>query len=234
MRVCPKCKALNDDWQFCSDCGTVLGRAVVAAPIPTPAPRHYWKEIGISLGLAVPVLFLMASKNSYTEKPSPNPPQNQHERQDVAAPVKLPKPKLPAWTYERYEDEMGRKRSLAIPRPTSTLSFDFPYAGEQTPKLMIRKSHMGTEILLEIERGQFICHVGSGCVVEVRFDDGPVTSYLAGGPSDYSSTLIFIKNAQTFIAKMKMAKAVRIEATFYNQGSKTMSFDVEGFDATRL
>ncbi len=133
------------------------------------------------------------------------------------------------WSYSTDEDQMGRKRSFAHVTSTNTLSFDFPYNGSQHGTLTIRKSaRYGTEAMVRIERGQFLCGIDE-CTVNVRFDSGPIHQYSVSEPSDHSTTTLFLSNGPGFVAQLRKAKTVRVEATFYQEGSHTLEFNVEGF-----
>jgi hypothetical protein len=131
------------------------------------------------------------------------------------------------WEYWTHQDSMGRKRSNASVDSTNTLSFGFPYQGWQHGTLALRKSP-GLDALIRIERGQFICGY-PGCSVNVRFDDGPIQRFLASEPDDHSTTTLFLLgNERRFAAQLLKAKAVHIEATFYQEGSQILDFNVEG------
>ncbi len=113
---------------------------------------------------------------------------------------------------------------------TNELTFDFPYGGPQHSILTLRKHvRHGKDVLLQIERGQFLCHIRS-CSVTVRFDDANGQSFSATEPSDSDSTLLFIEPFDKFYASMLKAKRVRFEATFFQQGNRTLEFDVSGFE----
>jgi len=145
-----------------------------------------------------------------------------------SVPEAHPEPTSP-WVYTSDEDTMGRKRSFAEVVSTNTLDFGFPYQGSQHGTLTIRKSaRSGTEVMISIERGQFLCGVDE-CAVNVRFDDGPIQEFSAGEPSDHSTTVLFIEGQTRFTAHLRRAKTLRVEATFYQEGSQTLEFNVEGF-----
>ena len=132
------------------------------------------------------------------------------------------------WEYSNTEDTMGRKKSFAHVTSENTLNFDFPYRGPQHGTLTIRSSAgWGTEATIHIERGQFLCGIDR-CSVNVRFDDGPVWEYSATGPADHSTTILFIDGAPEFVSCVRKAKFVRIEATFFQQGTQIAEFNVEG------
>lgn len=124
---------------------------------------------------------------------------------------------------------MGRTRSFARVTSIDTLLFGFPYQGAQHGILTIRKApQWGLNIILSIERGQFVCN-SQTCTVNVRFDKGPVRHFAATGPSDYSTTVLFLQNERRFLSLMQKARTVDIEATFFQEGSQTFQFNVEGF-----
>jgi hypothetical protein len=132
------------------------------------------------------------------------------------------------WTYSNEEDKMGRKRSYAYLSSTNTLDFGFPYQGSQYGRIMIRKSATGTDALVEIEKGQFVCGIEE-CTLQVRFASGPVHRYSGREPADHSTTVLFIGNAPGFVAQLQRAKIVRIEATFYQEGLQVIEFNVDGY-----
>jgi hypothetical protein len=124
---------------------------------------------------------------------------------------------------------MGRKRSFASVTSTNTLSFDFPYQGIQHGTLVIRKAaESGTNVIVRIERGQFLCPLDD-CTVNVRFDAGRIQQFSASGPTDHSTTTLFLENEARFVSQLRRAKVFRVEATFYQHGSQTLEFNVEGF-----
>ncbi|WP_233881015.1 zinc ribbon domain-containing protein [Paraburkholderia flagellata] len=148
------------------------------------------------------------------------------------APVSVSTPiSLANWHYEQREDEMQKgMNKFAAVSSTNELTFGFPYSGAQHAQLALRKHvRYGKDVMLQIERGQFLCHIRS-CTVTVRFDDGNGQKFTATGPSDNSSTVLFIEPFNKFYAAMVKAKRVRIEATFFHEGDRTMDFDVSDFD----
>jgi hypothetical protein len=124
---------------------------------------------------------------------------------------------------------MGRALSFATVESTNTLEFGSPYEGAQHGRLTIRKkSGHGTDVYIAIEKGQFLCGVEE-CTVNARFDEGPIRRFTAVPPSDNSTTVLFIEDATDFIAALHGAKTVTIEATFYQEGSQGLEFNIEGF-----
>jgi hypothetical protein len=133
------------------------------------------------------------------------------------------------WGYSAQRDSMGRTRSVARVTSVNTLSFGSSGQEPQHGTLTVRRSaEWGLNILLGIERGQFLCS-GKTCTVGVRFDSGPVRQFKATGPADYSTTVLFLQNEQRFLSQMRKAHTVHIEATFFQEGLQTFEFNVEGF-----
>jgi hypothetical protein len=117
---------------------------------------------------------------------------------------------------------------------TNTVEFGFPYTGVQHAALTLRThSRLGKDVILNIERGQFLCRSYEDCTILVRFDDQKAQNYSAVGAPDNSTETIFIRNYSRFIGSMQKAKTVRIAAEIYQQGSPVFEFDVSGFDASK-
>jgi hypothetical protein len=139
------------------------------------------------------------------------------------------------WNYSQIEDKMGKGTSyFAMVTSTNALDFDFPYSGPQHATLTLRTHpRHGKDLILRIERGQFLCHSFDDCSVLVRFDDGQAQKYSASPPADNSTEQIFIQNYSRFVGNMLKAKRVRISTKVYHEGEPVMEFDVSDFDASR-
>jgi hypothetical protein len=133
------------------------------------------------------------------------------------------------WSYSEDEDKMeGRKQFYATNTSTNEVEFEFPYDGGSTFDIIIRNLGKRNEVLLTVSKGQFMTSIGSSDNVKVKFDDEKPVNYSYNSAADASSDVIFINNSQSFIAKLKTAKKVMIECTFFDAGRKIMEFDVEG------
>ncbi|WP_157596112.1 hypothetical protein [Plesiocystis pacifica] len=135
------------------------------------------------------------------------------------------------WLYDMRADPMGGTVSLAAVQSSNMFDFDFPYQGTQQATLMVRHES-GTDIILSIERGQFTCALG--CSVMVRFDDGKTERWRAVGPSDHSTESIFLRRESSFMKKLKKARTLRIEAEFFQEGTRVLEFPVARFDPSKL
>jgi hypothetical protein len=111
---------------------------------------------------------------------------------------------------------------------SNTLNSAFPYQGEQHGVLAVRRRSGALNVILSIKQGQFVCGFNN-CDINVRFDSGPVKRFSASEPSDHSTTALFISGESAFVAALRKAKVVRIEALFYQEGLKVLEFNVEGF-----
>jgi hypothetical protein len=135
------------------------------------------------------------------------------------------------WKYRDWRDGMGRRHWMATVASANTLEFGFPYAGRQHASLCIRSQHQDLleDVFLTIERGQFLCGL-RGCSVNVKFDDQPIRSFDAVEAEDHSTTVLFLQEPAAFIAQLRKAKRVRIEALFFREGMRTADFRTAGFE----
>lgn len=140
------------------------------------------------------------------------------------------------WAYRSSEDPMtGKPWTTAEVTSSNTHEFDRPYSQPQHATLTIRKHPQhGSDVILSIERGQLLCRSYSGCRVLVRFDNDKPRTYQATGPSDNSTTLLFILGYADFVRRMGSADLVRIQAEVYQVGSPAWEFDVSGYDPSKL
>ncbi len=74
--------------------------------------------------------------------------------------------------------------------------------------------------------------VYSSCRLRVRFDEGRMQRWSAGGPSDHNTTG-FIRNHHRFVQRMRNAKILRIQPEIYQAGAPVFEFYVGGFDYDR-
>lgn len=140
-----------------------------------------------------------------------------------------PPPSPVNWDYNESTEEMADgKIKTAVAYSENEIEFKFPYQGPQKGTLMLRKHpRYGKDAILQIERGQFLCH-SDDCSVNVRFDSGKTLNFSAAEPSDNSSDTLFISNYSRFLNNLKKAKKVYIEAEFFHEGNQVFEFDVAG------
>lgn len=133
------------------------------------------------------------------------------------------------WNYEESQDSMGRGTiKNAFVKSLNQVEFDFPYKGPQRATLQLRiHPKYGKDVILSIDRGQFLCGI-DGCSVNVRFGSGKPVAYRVSEPADHSTTHLFIGSYEQFSANTKKVGRVSIEAQFFQQGNRVFEFDVTG------
>lgn len=134
------------------------------------------------------------------------------------------------WTYSERKDPMTDEVvQTAITKSKNAFEFGSPYGGRQRASLMIRfRAEDQFEVLLLIERGQFMCSI-SDCTIGVRFDDQKATPWMASESTTGDPEILFLNSAQRFVQKLAGAQRVLIEAYFYQEGRRVIEFGVGGF-----
>jgi hypothetical protein len=172
----------------------------------------------------------VSKQTAPVKKQVENPPSNQTTpvKKQVENPPNPIKP-MENWTYFESDYEMGRgKIKQAGTKSTNTLSFNFPYQGPQQGVLGLRiHPKYGKDVILSIEKGQFLTGI-DGCNVLVRFDDDQPITFWAKPAADHSTTMVFLNNYQQFVTNLKRAKKVKIEAPYYQEGNQILEFNVDG------
>lgn len=139
------------------------------------------------------------------------------------------------WSYIKATDELsGRDYRLATLRSSNTFVLEFPYAGEQHGTLTLRHHpKMGRDVLVEIERGQILCHIND-CRVEIAFDDKPPRNLQAAEPESRESTTVFLPTPQRFFKEIAAAKEMRVRLVMFNHPPVTLTFKVQHLDLKAL
>ena len=152
-----------------------------------------------------------------------------------AASPTTPPPLATQWSYNASMDGMTSKTSrYASITSSNTVSFGFPYTGEQHGRLLVRNHpRYGQDVLFSVDKGQILCS-SMDCEVTVRFDEGAPSRWSATEPADNSTETIFLDNARGFRQRLAKAKVLRIEVPFYQEGSHTFIFNVAGYDPKAL
>lgn len=223
----------------CGECGREVSTEAAAcpgcgAPIKPPQPQtnkpgclgQLLRGTLFALLLIIGVVWWIAST---IDTP---PARTTASTPRVSTPTAPAQPVGPApWArYSRKDEMSGKNFTVAAVESQNTVRFGFPYEGEQRATLTIREKHprYGTNVMLSIEAGQFLCHTDD-CDVLVKFDDRAPKKYEASEPTDNSSTMLFLDAESTFISQLRQAKTVTIEATFYQEGIREFKFDAAGF-----
>jgi len=135
-----------------------------------------------------------------------------------------------AWTYSTDTDKMtSKQRYFAAVEATNKLQFQAPYEGGSTGTVTVRTQDAKNEVILTIDKGQFVCNMSDGCAINIRFDSDPAIKFTGSEPSDGSSTTLFIEEAAKFITQAKKAKKMIVQAEFYESGMQNMEFTIDGF-----
>lgn len=238
----------------CEECGHSISKSAVACPNCGAKVKRTSLFTKIVAGFFALIIFSMiigqqSAENGEKEKLSQETLQHQAEQARLAA--MTPEEREEAekrrkeqeqeefeaeqkrqglrWNYEESQDAMGRgKIKHASVKSINQVQFDFPYKGAQRATLMLRAHPQhGKDIILTVERGQFLCSV-SGCKVNVRFGAGKPVTYRAAESADHNTTILFIKGYDQFVTNTKKVDKIKIEAQFYQEGSRVFEFDVSG------
>lgn len=133
------------------------------------------------------------------------------------------------WEISEKVDEMsGSVNNFAEVYSTNELDFDFPYDGGSSFALILR--HMGgsNSICLFSNNAQFDMNYDSTDKVQIRIDDKPAIWYSFSESQSDKPGLIFINNTAQLIEELKAGKKLKIQASFFEEGSKIIKFDIEG------
>jgi hypothetical protein len=114
----------------------------------------------------------------------------------------------------------------------NSVDFDFPYQGGSKATLTLRDSpKYGKNAILQVSSGQFLCDPDD-CHVSLRVDEGRPIAISGNDAADGSSNVIFLPYAAT-LRYLQQAKVLRIEADFYQAGSRVFEFHPRGLDLIR-
>lgn len=198
---------------------------LIPGPMARPTSSRTAKRILI--GTIVCFLFLGAAFYRQFNPAPPSVPNDSVKALHAAAERHTA---VVSWQYSDTADPMGRGavKSATI-ATTNQVQFRFPYQGIQRATLTLRiHPQYGRDIILDLDRAHFLCSSIDGCQVAVRFDKGKSVSYSALPPEDHSTDTLFIRNYSRFIASLKRATKLFIEAQFYQDGVRIFEFDVAG------
>ena len=126
----------------------------------------------------------------------------------------------------------GQTSKFAIVKSDEQLEFKAPYDGGTTLILTLRKSAKGTSdayFSIGGQKGQFICGF-EGCQFTLKFDHGPLLQFHGSEPSDGSTTTLFVSPSANFLRKLKKAKVLTMETTYFEEGEQQVTFYVSGLD----
>lgn len=219
LQKCHECgKDVSDEAKNCPSCGAKVVRQK--------------KPVG-PLGIAFCVLLLVAFIGAgLDDADSKNQVASTVPDQAASSPSSVDKT---FWVYHNTADELtGKSVRQAVVTSRNLVEFKFPYNGAQRGTLILRDHpRFGKEVILTIEKGQFLCRSYSDCKVSVVFDNGEVVKFSGAQSSDSDATVLFIKNYKGFYTKLKSAKRVRVSTEIYQEGVPVFDFDLTGFDESK-
>ena len=106
-----------------------------------------------------------------------------------------------------------------------SVKLDFPY-GTVMARLFVRKSRGRTDIVVQVDNGQFNAQV-DGTPIRVKFDEEKIQTYYCGEPSDtVVPTLFFVKDVKGFLSRLKKAKTSSLKLTFILTGLNKRSWSL--------
>ena len=225
----------------CKKCGLQVSARATRCQHCHPEKKRTGCLIKLGIGI---LLFTAASiMLSHCDPPAPKVPATLPAPQPTQSPTEAqqsqPAPDKNetlrslglAWNYSDSQDDMGKGNiRQAYVNSSNTFEFNFPYQRPQRATLQLRKHpRFGKDVILSIERGQFMCGA-NGCTVQVRFDDGNVQTDSATEPADHSSTALFIRGYDRFVTAAHQSKAVAIEAQFFREGNRVLQFNTSELD----
>jgi hypothetical protein len=125
-------------------------------------------------------------------------------------------------------------RHFATVDSQNSFDFGFPYNRPDGTfgHLTVRSKPKGPpDVMFQIDAGQLLCHSYDPCTITVRFDDDKPVRFRGTGPADHSTEMAFLSNEKKFVTRLAKAKTLQLQIEIYQEGTRTFSFDVDGFDA---
>ena len=130
------------------------------------------------------------------------------------------------WAYNSVPEAGGTQYSAAIPSKEAL-------PGNARIRLVLRQHpKWGQSVYLLLDNATFDC--SRGCAtLPVAFDGAPAQRMKATIPPTGEPAL-FIDDDKGFIAKLEKSQKVSIDVTIKNVGAKTETFDVGGYDLSKM
>ena len=190
--------------------------SIRSLPVASPLPKPEQPRVE-----TVPTPMIEPAKAQDAEDKAP--PQAE------AVPSKPVKAKS-GWQYRTAKDEMRETTTrFATLKSSNQTNFGFPYPRSTASLIVRERSKDGLNIMLKVE-GQFTCSPFGSDTVSVKFDDGDIEEYECSTSSDGSSDTIFIRGAQRFLEKLRMAEQLIVEAEFFQAGRHQIKFSPKGLE----
>ncbi len=215
----------------CKECGAPVSDKATACPMCGAKV----KKMSLFLKIVLWFFLIMIFFAVIGKIAEPNKTVKQGNTQDSAqASNGTSEPVKPEnWFNNVSKDEMRGTET----RSTRTISinqadFEFPYNGGSNLILTVRNGKSGTDLIINITKGQFICSSFDGCKVNFKFDNGNIQSVTMVGTDTHDTDVLFVQSEATtkkLIEKLKVSKKLIVEPSFFQEGTKQFTFNVEGF-----
>jgi hypothetical protein len=131
------------------------------------------------------------------------------------------------WDYHVTTNEMSDAVWVrASINSENTVNFQFPYEGGS--RLSFNLLHLSKNLdtaYICIDNGQFVPDS-----VIIRFDDAPAIILQSSPPSDGSTDQLSLSDFERHIPELRNASVMKIQPTFYSEGSRIFTFDVSGLE----
>jgi len=215
----------------CKECGAPVSDKADACPVCGAKVKKMGLFLKIVLWFfGIMILFAVIGKIA-----EPTKTVNQGDKQESAqASSVTSEPVKPEnWFNNVSKDEMrGTETRSTRTISTNQADFEFPYNGGSNLVLTIRKGKSGTDLIINITKGQFICSSFDGCKVNFKFDSGNIQAVTMVGSDTHDTDVLFVQSESTakkLIEKLKVSKKLIVEPSFFQEGTKQFIFDVDGF-----
>ena len=223
---CPDCaEIIKTEAAVCKHCGRRFTADEMGAHRGS-LPRVRWGCLAAVVGFFI-LVALIGQSSTDTASPTTNASDG---GQTTTAANSVEAGPTSKWSYNEQRDDMrGRTDKFAELKSENEQEFSFPYNGGSHLSIQLQKFRKPeADVLLRLEKGQFICHSFTGGSVSVRFDGGPVRKYGCSDTSDADTSAIFLHPAGSFISALKKSSKVTVEAEFFQEGVRQYTFDSRG------
>lgn len=140
------------------------------------------------------------------------------------------------WDYSATRDKMtGKVSAFASITSDDSLDLEPPFEDKNgLNRGTLYASKAG--VSLAVYKGIMNCRpFGAGCVVQAKFDDGPVRQFAARGDSDGDKTWLHIRPFASFLQQLEKSNRVMIRFSMFRDGTQTLEFrSDEKFSPSKL
>lgn len=141
------------------------------------------------------------------------------------------------WVLKTQTDKMTSKVfQYTEIKSLNKVSMAFPYNGGSIGEIAVMQNG---NVRFDISKGQVMCRSWDGCVVKVKFDNGPIIELAGVGPDNGQSGHLYLNStdnhiggnqASKFINGLKNAKKVMVQFEVFQEGWPVWEFNVAGFN----